>query len=68
MQGLLPPANPVLQEVSVEQAMRWHTGNDIWATALIIPVMSKTPNEIPNEVQAVIQEFADVFQDPKTLP
>lgn len=48
--------------------MRWHTGNDIWATTLVIPVPPDKTASTPPPVQYVLDQFADVFQECKDLP
>lgn len=57
-----------MKEVTLEQTMKWHKGNDIWAVALIHPVFDKTNVIVPDPVQPVMQEFADVFKEPTNLP
>lgn len=54
--------------MSAEQVVRWHQGNDIWATVLISPVSDKHTIGVPAEVQALLTEFEDVFQEPQSVP
>lgn len=61
LQGLLPVPSTELQEISLEQALRWHRGNDIWATALLTPVSSTPATPTPDEIQSVLHQYEDVF-------
>lgn len=68
LQGMTTSVPTELKELSVEQAIRWHNGNDIWDTVLISPQPIKQREEVLSEVQPLLAEFADVFQEPCTLP
>jgi hypothetical protein len=37
LQGMLQSHTPELQEVSVEQILKWDKGNDLWVVVLIEP-------------------------------
>jgi hypothetical protein len=37
LQGMLQTHTPELEEVSVEQILKWDKGNDLWAGVLIEP-------------------------------
>lgn len=67
LQGILRSTSE-LQEVAVEQVMKWTKGNDIWAMA-VVDVASE-PQVCPanKELQQLLSEFQDVFQTPQTLP
>ena len=69
LQGVLPVEKTQLTEIPVEQVVKWDKGNDIMAVALIQPVWEKqTYNDVTAPIKDVLQEFSDVFSDPKTLP
>ena len=53
--------------VSVTKLVKLHKSNDIWALALINSVPPQT-SDPPEEVQALLHEFDDVFSKPSTLP
>jgi hypothetical protein len=54
--------------MEAEQLWKCVKGNDIWAFAVVECVTSFGEQLIPDDVQEVIEEYADIFQDPKQLP
>jgi hypothetical protein len=68
LQGV-EPSQMHLHEIKAEQLLKWAAGNEIGAFA-IVETLEATPedNEIPPEIQAVLDQYQDVFDDPKTLP
>uniref|UniRef100_A0A453EP45 Peptidase A2 domain-containing protein n=1 Tax=Aegilops tauschii subsp. strangulata TaxID=200361 RepID=A0A453EP45_AEGTS len=38
LQGLLPAKQESIQEISVDQLLKWEKGNEIWATAVLQPI------------------------------
>jgi hypothetical protein len=64
-----------LDEISGEQLLKWHKGNDIWAMVVVSAVTESEEfqekymiNGIPHVVQEVILEFDNLFQTPTELP
>uniref|UniRef100_A0A8R7Q9C6 Reverse transcriptase domain-containing protein n=1 Tax=Triticum urartu TaxID=4572 RepID=A0A8R7Q9C6_TRIUA len=68
LQGITPQLTEDIKEVTLEQTLKWHKGNDVWAVALIHPVFDKKSDNVPAPVQPLLQEFADVFKEPTELP
>jgi hypothetical protein len=54
--------------MEAEQLWKCVKGNDIWAFVVVECVPSVGEQLIPDAVQEVIEEYADIFQDPKQLP
>lgn len=52
----------------MEQMLKWHKGNDIWATAVLSPSLNTENQEIPECIHTTLADFADVFEDHKQLP
>jgi hypothetical protein len=57
-----------LDEISGEQLLKWHKGNDIWAMVVVSAVTESEAfqekymiNGIPHVVQEVILEFDNLF-------
>ena len=57
-----------LQEISSEQLLKWYKGNDIWATAIVLPIINQCLVQdqteivdIPVAVQILISEFQELF-------
>jgi hypothetical protein len=67
LQGVLPPPLQLL-ELSADTLVKWCAGNDIGAFAIIEPVLDNEQQANCPEVQQLLLEFQDVFEDPKTLP
>lgn len=70
LQGVHAPTEPVLTEIRAEQLSKWIQGNEVWALAVIHTAesASETKEPVPPQVQALLDEFVDVFQEPTTLP
>jgi hypothetical protein len=71
LQGVVSPQQGQLTELSVEQLHKWLSGNEVWALALLdhLPETTKEDNPENNhspDLQAILTEFADVFDEPKT--
>lgn len=57
-----------MRELPVEQLLKWNKGNDVWALAVIQPRTEAVPSSTPAAVQVVLDQFAEVFAEPTTLP
>lgn len=75
LQGVLPSKQEELTEISGEQLLKLYKGNDIWATAMISPVIDNTNrqeqyllNGIPMLIKELIHKFDSLFQSPTELP
>jgi hypothetical protein len=52
----------------VEQLMKWTKGNEVWAMAVVHPEQAEQSAIVPPvAIQSVLDNFADVFAEPKTL-
>ena len=67
LQGV-PTPPPTLNSVTLDTFCKWVQGNEVWAIALVEPVTTKHSLPPPTSVDQVLDTYADVFQDPKTLP
>lgn len=57
--------------MSVEQLNKWISGNEVWAMAMIDPIHQTTesvPNIVQSDMQSLLEEYHDVFDQPTTLP
>lgn len=75
LQGMLSAHCQELQEVSIEQLLKWDRGNDLWDTVLIESAAKSTAlvdtylqNGIPDLIKDLIHEYDTIFQEPSTLP
>lgn len=59
---------PVIKELSVEQLLKWCSGNEVWALSVVQPVDEFADNKVPPELTLLLDEFADIFEEPKDLP
>jgi hypothetical protein len=57
-----------LQPIEAEQLWKSAKGNDIWAFAVVECISAPSEQDIPTSTQAIIHQYADIFQQPKTLP
>jgi hypothetical protein len=46
-----------LDAISPEQFVKWYTGNDIWALAVVQSVRTSLAAEVPHVIDQVLQEF-----------
>lgn len=68
LQGVQAIDKPTVHELPVEQLLKWNKGNDVWALVVIQPRTEAVPSSTPAAVQAVLDQFAEVFAEPTTLP
>jgi hypothetical protein len=75
LQGILHTTSSELQEISVEQIVKWDKGNEFWATVLVEPATKSMTllddyllKGIPSTIKDLIQEFGHIFQTPAALP
>jgi hypothetical protein len=56
--------------VDHKQLDKWINSNEVWALAVLesIPSALSTDSSLAPDLQCILSDFADVFQDPKTLP
>lgn len=67
----VPPPDMSLTPLPVERLMKWLAGNDVWALAVVetAPLFSSVPtDQVLPEVQSLLDEFSDVFEEPAQLP
>ena len=73
LKGIQPPPLQ-LTTISAKQVYKSSQGNDIWAFVVLDTIQDKpaTHKSVPvaanEEVQLLLHQYADVFQDPQTLP
>jgi hypothetical protein len=75
LQGVLPKAQQSIHALELNKLQTWLAGNEVWSLALLEPVVAATPpsvhnsiTSVPGEVQQLLHEFQDVFQEPTSLP
>lgn len=68
LRGIMAPSLEPVREMPVEQLIKWYKGNKVWAMA-VIKSDSDTPTaHIPTEIQAILEQYIDVFATPTELP
>jgi hypothetical protein len=70
LQGIQATTVSSFKALSVEQLVKGFKGNDIWAVAELCLVENQLQVSavIPEEIQSILTEFAEVFQAPQGLP
>lgn len=64
----IQPVEQTMEPVSMDKVHKWACGNDVWAFAVVDSVQQDTAqSEIP-EIQELLKEYADVFEQPTGLP
>ncbi|RLN25665.1 uncharacterized protein C2845_PM07G31520 [Panicum miliaceum] len=67
LQGLQP--TPVrLDSMTAKQLWKSCKGNDIWAYAIVNFIPEQQLKDIPETIQCLLQQYTDIFSDPKVLP
>lgn len=60
--------NLAVQELSADKLLKWDASNDIWAFAIVKVLPDQASPSVLEEIQEVLDEFKDVFAEPKELP
>lgn len=75
LQGELPQQQRQLAMMTIDDVQKSFKGNDLWAIALVDFSADTTSStsapdtkSIPPDLKHLLDEFSDVFQDPKSLP
>lgn len=70
LQGVRPKDAPTIEPIEPDQFTKWHAGNNIWYMAVVDWRTPSTDKDKPppQAVQAVLDNYADVFGEPKSLP
>ena len=68
LQGVLPVTPTVIEEVSVEQLVKWEKSNEVWATTVLNRIVMAPETPIPPAMQELLDKHTTVFTDPQTLP
>jgi hypothetical protein len=66
--GVAAPVLAPVRELPIEQLIKWYKGNEVWALAIVQPEGEQTQSQIAPEIQAIIDQFPDVFATPTDLP
>ena len=67
LQGLLTP-DPTIPELTADQLVKCWKGNEVWALVMVHEVLPPSSDVLPKEIQGLLQDYADVFAAPNTLP
>lgn len=67
LQGMLTHITLALMKIHVEQLCKWLQGNEVWALAVVDSALVNQDTPLPSPLQALLDEYDDVFQEPKTL-
>jgi hypothetical protein len=79
LQAMLPKQTTSLAMISLTDVQKAYKGNDIWALAVVdfvtntSEVQDPSADSLPSTqldpaLSTLLQEFGDVFEDPKSLP
>ena len=70
LQAVRTLTEPTLIEIHAEQLTKWIQGNEVWALSVLHPEHKPELSEdhTPPQLQALLDEYADIFQEPTTLP
>jgi hypothetical protein len=68
LQGIPDTPQTQLHEISVEQLEKQIKGNEIWAMAVVTMMSTHDSSSTPVCVQTLLNNFQDVFHEPKDLP
>jgi len=67
LQGL-PPAPVAIEPITARQLWKSCKANDIWAFAIVTTAAEPPKQSPPDHFQWLLQQYQDIFSDPKTLP
>lgn len=71
LHGVVSPQNSTLSILTAEQLQKWLSGNEVWAMAVVDPMSApgdSTTTAVAPDLQTLLDQFGDVFEDPKELP
>lgn len=68
LQGLKTQRVAQLQELTLDEVVKCHKGNDIWTIAVLSVNTVPSVSEIPQCIPKTIDSFVYIFQEPKGLP
>ncbi|KAM0887617.1 hypothetical protein ACQ4PT_028880 [Festuca glaucescens] len=68
LKGIAAPTLDKVEEIPIEQLLKWYKGNEVWAMAIVKEDKEDELKSIHPEIQAVLEQFIDVFATPSTLP
>lgn len=51
-----------------DQVIKWHKVNEIWVSAVVLPIEPNCTHPVPSEMQQLLSKFSDIFQESQTLP
>jgi hypothetical protein len=75
LQGVLPHQVEQPREISAEQHLKLHKGNDLWALVMLSQVSDTSvlqeqysSTELPSQIKDIIHEYEDLFKTPDELP
>lgn len=68
LQGVYSPVISEVKELSVVQLEKWIEGNEVWDMVVLQPGQEAIEFHLDSSVVGLVQEFSDVFEEPKQLP
>jgi hypothetical protein len=71
LQGIVAQPTQQVSEVSAEQLQKLCNGNEVWALAVVDSSSVQSSSEqstVAPDLQVILTEFGDIFDDPKKLP
>ncbi|XP_071676898.1 uncharacterized protein [Lolium perenne] len=68
LRGIQPKEQGPLRELPVQQLMKWTSGNDVWAVAVLANMEADTISDVlPPEIHTVLEKFSPIFAEPQGL-
>lgn len=69
LRGIQPKQQGPLRELPVQQLMKWTSGNDVWAVAVLANMEADTISDVlPPEIHTVLEKFSPFIAEPQGLP
>jgi hypothetical protein len=70
LQGVIPQQVGQLTEISGEQLLKLHKGNDLWALVMLSQVSDEqcAVMELRSQIKDLIDEYEGLFKSPNELP